>query len=160
EQYAATRRQEAERALAHAGIPAQQITWLGGVDQEAIFRVPELLARLVDRIEELQPELLVTHPYEGGHPDHDAAALLASIALRAFRRHIPLFEMTSYHARDGRLATGEFLGNPAEEWRFELSAEDKTRKTKMFEDYRSQQEVLKSFGIERERFRLARAYDF
>src|SRR5215469_13724126 len=48
EQYAAIRRQEAERALAHAGIPARQITWLGGVDQGAIFTVPQLLPRLVD----------------------------------------------------------------------------------------------------------------
>ena len=161
EQYAATRRQEAERALAHAGIPPRQITWLGGVDQEAVFTVPELLTRLVDRVDELQPELLVTHPYEGGHPDHDCAALLASIALRRFPRHVPLFEMTSYHARDGQLVTGEFLGsNLAQEWRFELSAEDKSRKTKMFEEYRSQLEVLQSFGIDRERFRLAPAYDF
>jgi LmbE family N-acetylglucosaminyl deacetylase len=161
EQYAAIRRHEAERALAHAGIPARQITWLGGVDQEAIFTVPQLLARLLHRVDELQPELLVTHPYEGGHPDHDCAALLASIALRPFRKHMPLFEITSYHARDGRLVTGEFLGsNPAEEWLFELSAEDKIRKSKMFAEYRSQQEVLKSFGMDRERVRLARAYDF
>ena len=161
EQYAAIRRQEAERALAHAGIPARQITWLGGVDQGAIFTVPQLLPRLVDWIDELRPELLVTHPYEGGHPDHDCAALLASLALSPFLVPVPRFEMTSYHARDGRLVTGEFLGtNPAEEWRFELSSEDKTRKRKMFDEYPSQQGVLESFRIDCERFRLAPAYDF
>jgi|SRR5215472_6488839 len=160
-QYAAIRRQEAERALAHAGIPRRQITWLGGVDQEAIFAVPKLLARLVDVVDELQPQLLVTHPYEGGHPDHDCAALLASIALRPLRMHIPRFEMTSYHACNRRLVTGQFLGsNPAEEWRLELSAEDKTRKRKMFEEYPSQQAVLKSFGMDCEQFRVAPAYDF
>jgi LmbE family N-acetylglucosaminyl deacetylase len=159
--YAALRRQEAERALAHAGIPARQITWLGGVDQEAIFAVPELLARLVHLVDELQPQLLVTHPYEGGHPDHDCAALLASIALRPFGMHMPLFEMTSYHARNGQLVTGQFLGsNSAEEWRFELSAEDQARKRRMFEEYPSQQAVLGSFGIDRERFRVAPGYDF
>lgn len=159
EQYAAVRRLEAERALAHAGIPARQITWLGGVDQEAISTVPQLLRQLVDLVEQVRPELLVTHPYEGGHPDHDCAALLASLALSRFP--LPLVEMTSYHARDGRLVTGEFLGsNPSEEWRLELSAEDKIRKKKMLEEYRSQQTVLESFGIDREPFRLARAYDF
>src|SRR5215469_210593 len=118
-QYAAIRRQEAERALAHAGIPRRQITWLGGVDQEA------------------------------------------SIALRPLRMHIPRFEMTSYHACNRRLVTGQFLGsNPAEEWRLELSAEDKTRKRKMFEEYPSQQAVLKSFGMDCEQFRVAPAYDF
>jgi len=161
EQYAAIRRQEAERALAHAGIPVRQIMWLGGVDQEAICGVPELLARLVDLIERLQPELLLTHPYEGGHPDHDCAALLASLALRPSGIDIPRFEMTSYHARHGRLVTGEFLGsNPGEEWLSELSEDDKNRKRKMFREYRSQHQVLESFGIDRERFRLAPAYDF
>lgn len=161
DEYAAIRRQEAEAALAHAGIPARQIAWLGGVDQEAMLTVPKLLQQLLDLMDELRPELLVTHPYEGGHPDHDCAALLASLALSAFPLPIPLFEMTSYHARDGRLVTGEFLGsNPAEEWRFELSAEDKTRKQKMFRQYRSQQGVLESFAMDCERFRRARAYDF
>ena len=161
EQYAAIRRQEAERALAHAGIPARQITWLGGVDQEAISTVPELLRRLVHLVEQVRPELLVTHPYEGGHPDHDCAALLARLAVRALPVPLPLFEMTSYHARDGRLVTGEFPGsNPSEEWRFELTAEDKIRKRKMFEEYRSQQAVLESFRTDGETFRLARAYDF
>jgi len=160
-QYAAIRRQEAARALAHAGIPARQIVWLGGVDQEAIFSVPELRARLVDLLDKLQPELLVTHPYEGGHPDHDCAALLSSLALRPFGIDTPRFEMTSYHARDGRLVTGEFLGsNPGEEWLCELSEDDKTRKRKMFAEYRSQHQVLESFEINRERFRLAPAYDF
>lgn len=161
DQYAAIRRQEAEAALAHAGIPARQIAWLGGMDQEAMFTVPELLQQLLDLIDEHRPELLVTHPYEGGHPDHDCSALLASLALSRLRMRIPRFEMTSYHARDGRLVTGEFLGNdPGEEWRSELSPADKTRKRKMFQEYRSQHQVLESFGIDRERFRLAPAYDF
>ena len=106
EQYAAIRREEAERALAHAGIAARQITWLGGVDQEAIFTIPQLLARLRHVVEEVRPELLVTHPYEGGHPDHDCAALLASLALATFPRRLALLEMSSYHAHDGRLVTG------------------------------------------------------
>lgn len=160
-QYAAIRRQEAERALAHAGVPGRQIIWLGGVDQEAIFSVPELLARLVDLVDQLQPELLVTHPYEGGHPDHDCAALLSSLALQPFGIDLPRFEMTSYHARDGRLVTGEFLtSNPGEEWLCELSEDDKTRKRKMFAEYPSQHQVLESFAIDCERFRLAPAYDF
>lgn len=161
EQYAAIRRQEAECALAHAGVPARQITWLGGVDQEAIFTLSELLRRLQSVLDELQPELLLTHPYEGGHPDHDCAALLASLALSRFATPVPLLEMTSYHARSGRLVTGEFLGsNAQEEWRLELSAEEMSRKRKMFEEYRSQQAVLKSFALDGEPFRLAPAYDF
>ena len=161
QQYAAIRRQEAERALAHAGIPARQISWLGGVDQEAIFTVAQLLARLVHLVEQVRPESLVTHPYEGGHPDHDCTALLASLALSLIPMRLPLLEMTSYHARDERLVTGEFLGsNPSEEWRLELSAEDQIRKRKMFAEYRSQHQVLESFEINRERFRLAPAYDF
>src|SRR5215469_18559093 len=90
QQYAAIRRQEAERALAHAGIPARQISWLGGVDQEAIFTVAQLLARLVHLVEQVRPESLVTHPYEGGHPDHDCTALLASLALSLIPMRLPI----------------------------------------------------------------------
>ena len=161
--YASIRRAEAEKALSHAGITAGQIQFLGGIDQDAIFEAGRLSSRLSELLATYDFDALLTHAYEGGHPDHDAASLIARMArsrLAADKRPY-LLEMTSYHAREGRCLTGEFLGAcPTWEIRWELSAEDCKCKRRMLGEYGSQRLVLENFSVEQERIRLAPDYDF
>jgi N-acetylglucosamine malate deacetylase 2 len=164
EDYAAIRQLEAARALAHAGIPKQQLHWLGGVDQESILDARALAHRLAQSLTEVRADVLITHPYEGGHPDHDSAALIARVALQKLPEPVKppaLCEMTSYHARDGQCVTGEFLhSDPLSEVVLQLTNEDRERKRHMMDEYTSQRLILESFPIVAERLRVAPAYDF
>ena len=161
EEYGQLRRAEAAAALAHAGVSPRQVEWLGGVDQEAIFEVERLTASLTAALERSHVDILITHPYEGGHPDHDAAALITSLATSRLAHDCLLLEMTSYHARHGSCATGTFLNSdPSREYVFELSAADRDRKRKMFDTYASQKLVLANFLLDREPLRPAPGYDF
>jgi N-acetylglucosamine malate deacetylase 2 len=162
EDYAQVRRRESERALAHAGISHKHISWLEGVDQEAIFELRSLTAKLAKILREYCPHFLITHPYEGGHPDHDSAALIASLTAFRLEKQAPtVCEMTSYHARNGQCVTGEFLDSSrAAELRFELRAEDRKRKRQMMDEYRSQRLVLEKFPLLSETLRIAPEYDF
>jgi len=162
EQYAAVRRREAAEAMAHAGVSEGQIFWLGGVDQEAIFEARALALKLTQFVRKHRVDVLITHPYEGGHPDHDAAALIAKHAMTIVgASSCALLEMTSYHAREGHCETGEFLGEGrSSEIVFELSQEDRERKRKMMDAYTSQRLVLGNFPISSERLRMAPKYDF
>jgi N-acetylglucosamine malate deacetylase 2 len=168
EEYTSLRRNEAERALSFAGLTTQQMHWLGAIDQEAIFSATDLAARLAAILTTTHADVLITHAYEGGHPDHDSASLVARLALEQLIGdgnpvHV---EMTSYHARAGQCVTGEFLHTriqsdvPSEEICVELSAADRVRKRQMFAVYASQRLVLNSFGTDYERFRLAPEYNF
>jgi LmbE family N-acetylglucosaminyl deacetylase len=159
-EYAEMRRIEAENALRHASVGPQQITWLGGGDQEASFQSARLIGKFAEILQKHQPEIVVTHPYEGGHPDHDTAALIARIALSRVGQGSLLLEMTSYHARSGCCVTGEFLNADANEIACELSREDCARKRRMMDEHASQRSVLAGFSIDRERFRPAPEYDF
>jgi LmbE family N-acetylglucosaminyl deacetylase len=161
EAYAETRRQEAFQALTHAGVWRQRVFWLEGVDQEAAFGIGNLAEQFAKLIAELRPEIVITHAYEGGHPDHDSAAVIARIAISSLRTLPLLVEMTSYHARDGRCVTGEFLdSDPCVEVRIELSNGDRDRKQRMMDAYASQRLVLENFPIDQERLRLAPEYNF
>jgi N-acetylglucosamine malate deacetylase 2 len=161
EDYAETRRQEALHALTYVEIPAQHVVWLGGVDQEAAFETGMLVERFAKLISEMRPEIVITHAYEGGHPDHDSAAAVAAIAASSLENPPFVMEMTSYHARDGRCVTGEFLDpDPRSELRFELLSADRERKRRMMSAYASQRLVLENFPIDRERLRLAPEYNF
>ena len=163
ETYAKLRHQEALRALQCAGISEPRIFWLGGLDQEAAFEIAGLAEKFTNLLNRLRPSVIATHAYEGGHPDHDSAAVVARIAVsRIAGRDEPiLIEMTSYHARDEKCISGEFLNSgSAAEFVVELSDADRERKRRMMDAYASQRLVLQNFPITPERLRLAPEYDF
>jgi LmbE family N-acetylglucosaminyl deacetylase len=86
EEYARLRRREADAALALAGVDSARIHRLGLVDLEACRALPELITVLRDAIDRARPELLITHAYEGGHPDHDAVAFAVAEACAGLAR--------------------------------------------------------------------------
>jgi LmbE family N-acetylglucosaminyl deacetylase len=167
ESYAAVRRGEAVAALGCAGVAQDAITLLGAVDQEALEDCEALLDRFLAVIAGFAPDVIITHPYEGGHPDHDTAALVARLAMRRIASHPPvLLEMASYHGRDGRRIGGEFLmcvpsADPAEAGNtIELTTKERQRKTRMLACYASQEHVLRGLPLAPERLRVAPEYDF
>lgn len=163
--YARVRRDEVLRALGIAGIDSSRVRCLGVRDQEAMFDMAEIAERLSVVIRDLDVEVVVTHAYEGGHPDHDATALCvrAGVTLLERQGHKPpsIAEMSSYHDRAGATVRGEFLpGHDAPEIVVELTEEERRLKRAMFSAFASQREVLTAFRCECERFRMAPFYDF
>jgi LmbE family N-acetylglucosaminyl deacetylase len=170
EAYAAERRRELLRALAVAGILQSELRTLRISDQDAMLHLPELTSGVAGIIDELEPDCILTHPYEGGHPDHDACAFAARAALLLSRPQPVLGEFTSYHAGQQGIETGGFLPAPsrsrlggmsrAGEITFTLTDEERALKRRMFDCYASQRNVLDWFTISSEKFRRAPDYDF
>ncbi|WP_437631723.1 PIG-L deacetylase family protein [Sorangium sp. So ce854] len=165
ERYTAIRREEVTRALAVAHVPASRLRCLGAVDQEAIEEAPSLARKLLDVFARTRPEVVITHPYEGGHPDHDATALAVhSAAMLAHWNGVTsplLFEAASYNAARGHLVTGEFIAYPGvPEIALRLSDEETAQKRAMLDCFTSQLATIALFGAEVERFRPAPTYDF
>lgn len=166
EEYAAARRDELETAMARAGIPPVRITGLGVADQEAAQVLPGLARRFVELFTTLETEIVITHPYEGGHPDHDATCFAVHAAAaqlrRRGRRPPALLEMAGYHAGpDGNLLTGVFLSQrDSPETALTLDEDAADRKRRLLACHRTQQAMLSQFRLEAERVRPAPAYDF
>jgi LmbE family N-acetylglucosaminyl deacetylase len=165
EEYARARREEVAEALAAAGLSASCARPLGIVDQEASLHLTALARKIAEVVSEVDPAVLVLHPYEGGHPDHDAVAFAGHAAcalLRREGRRVPtLVEMTSYHHYSGQIRTGEFLPREGfEPVTVRLTPEERERKRRLMACYRTQQETLRQFPVDQERFRRAPRYDF
>jgi LmbE family N-acetylglucosaminyl deacetylase len=163
--YAEARRVEMERALAVAGIPPERAHRLGLMDNETSFDLAGVSYRLMERFQALAPEVVITHPYEGGHTDHDAVAFAARAACRMLERdgaRAPaLVEFTSYHNEGGERVFGRFLPfDRAPVTEVELSLEDRDRKRRMFDCFHTQHGVLRDVPVRVERFRPAPRYDF
>lgn len=166
EDYAAARRQEVERALALAGIDASQTACLGIPDQEAAHELLRITEAVTATIREMRPIVVVTHAYEGGHPDHDAVAFAVQKARRILREAgeaaPAVAEMTGYHAGEDGVETGSFL--PHEEVQpvvVPLSAAARALKARMIGCFETQRHVLSHFPVGgSECLRVAPRYDF
>ncbi|HZS47506.1 MAG TPA: PIG-L family deacetylase, partial [Blastocatellia bacterium] len=165
EDYSQARRAEAVAALHLAGISPDQEQSLDFVDQEASLDLVRLSRKLAEILDQLKPEVVLTHPYEGGHPDHDATAFALHAACRLLRRckksSPKIVEFTCYHNRNGSIEVEEFLPSENSEIKTtKLSESERDFKLKMIQCYTTQRETLRVFPIVFERFRLAPKYDF
>ena len=154
--YSAASAAELDAALALSGAAPHRET-LGVPDQDASDSMPDIAARLRELFRAHRIAAVLTHAYEGGHPDHDATAFAVH---RAARGGPAVIEFAGYHAGpDGGLRTQVFL--PGEkEVAVALPARDAARKASMLACFRTQAAILSHFGATIERFRAAPAYDF
>jgi LmbE family N-acetylglucosaminyl deacetylase len=160
--YAAARRREVEAALALAGVPPEQILAMGVVDQEACGSLVVLAHRLSSLIDGMRPEVVLTHAYEGGHPDHDATAFAVHAALAlAPAVAPPLLEMGLYHQHGREVRRLELLPRPgAEVVTCHLDPVAVASKRAMCDRFVTQRAVLAAFPRDVERYRRAPTYDF
>jgi LmbE family N-acetylglucosaminyl deacetylase len=166
EAYAAARRNEVVAALSVIGLPEDRVRSLGLVDGEAAFHLVELCHKVADLFDELEPDVVLTHPYEGGHSDHDSTAfavhLAAGMLLRQGQKAPIILELTSYHNYRGYRRFFSFLPTfkSSRIRTVYLSDEDQRVKREMFDQFSSQLPVLEKFPLEVERFRQAPRYLF
>ena len=163
--YAAARRGELLAALRLAGIEALRADELGVPDQGASFRLVELAEALAAMFSSLRPEIVLTQPYEGGHPDHDATAFAVHAACELAPRRggtaPALVEMTGYHMGTGRPLKCEFLPRPdIPVTTVMLDERERAFKRRLVNCFSTQSRMLAHFPIDVERFRPAPAYDF
>jgi len=163
EAYARERRREAEAALSLSGIPRERIVCLGCPDQRAAWSLLPLCQRVAAIVERYDPDCLVTHAYEGGHPDHDAAAFIARGALHMVEgdSHATLVEMATYHGASGSLCANQFLtAGTTRTLTHMLSEAEQAHKRALLACHATQHALLSAFGVSEERFRPAQHYDF
>jgi LmbE family N-acetylglucosaminyl deacetylase len=160
-EYALARRQEMTAACALADIPAASVEWLGFPDKELHYSLADLTTILVARIRADPPMFIMTHAYEGGHPDHDSVCLTVHASLALAGGSVPILELTSYHRGPKGPRFGVFLPNstrPAR--RHRLSPLERALKRNLLDCYKTQSRFLSNVSLDEERFRLAPSYGF
>jgi len=165
EAYATLRRAERERALRIAGVDPARVHELGFSDQETARELVDCAARVAVLLRGTRPRVVITHPYEGGHPDHDACAFAVSAAVAMLARDgVPAptrLEMSSYHVAPNGISTGTFLPSETaltDDARLPLELRD--RKRAMFACFGSQRQTLRYFDCAIEPLRIAPRYRF
>jgi LmbE family N-acetylglucosaminyl deacetylase len=160
--YARARAQELDGAISALGADHARRIGYAYPDQESIFHVVDAARRLCVDLDGV--EIVVTHPYEHGHPDHDTCAMATHLArdwLGTRGRAPMLLEFASYHLAYGKGVPGYFWSEPGRpEFRVEMTDEDVRRKRAAVACHRTQLRLLSRYPIEREIVRAAPDYDF
>lgn len=167
EAYAEQRHREALAALSLAGIPDERVHWFDIDDGQAARNLVDLCLGVAELLDRVRPNVVVTHPYEGGHTDHDATAFAVHLACGILRREgvrtPAVFELASYNAVSGEKVVQEFLPHrraDLDRRLLRLGHQQRELKRKMFACYSTQQSVLRDFDPGIEKFRPAPRYVF
>lgn len=156
--YARVRRLEAEKSLKLSGVT--DCHFFGVRDQQLFRNLQQVLTHLRELIRERKIEAILTHAYEGGHPDHDSCAFLATALGEELR--LPVFEFPLYRRSNTDLVLQSFL--PAETSPdirdINATAVELERKRQMLAAHESQAESLQPFDIGVESYRPMPIYDF
>ncbi|HEX2943221.1 MAG TPA: PIG-L family deacetylase [Rhodopila sp.] len=151
--YATAREAELQAALRAGGITAERRN-LGIPDQGASLDLSGLAATLRRLLADTA--MVLTHAYEGGHPDHDSVAF----AVQASGR--PRIEMALYHAApNGGIETGSFLPGGPPDTALPLTPAEQAMREAMLDGFTTQQATLRPFrGATQLRLRPAPIHDF
>jgi LmbE family N-acetylglucosaminyl deacetylase len=164
-EYRAALAKELDSVFRAAGIASVSRECLGIADQESAFQLAPLTVWVKDLLGRYHIEIVFTHPYEGGHPDHDACAFAVHHAVSLQRRQggqSPVIaEAPFYHTGPRGIETGTFLNSDSDEQlAYRLSNEEQKRKEQRLRCFVTQQQTLQPFQLDVERYRIAPEYDF
>ena len=162
-----TRAKEWEAVRRIAGIARRQVMGPTVADQETFLHLVPLVRQLVAYLDRIRPSLVLTHCYEGGHPDHDSAAFICQAAIARARQMPLLLEFPAYrngapHAGKVEWARGTFLPSAQETRHVTLSRAGRRVKQRMFAAYKSQRHFLEWLQPDPsvEVFRIAPGHNF
>jgi LmbE family N-acetylglucosaminyl deacetylase len=163
--YAQVRREECLAALAIAHVPEDQVVDLAVADHCAAHCLADLTKKITTFLQQSAADIVITHPYEGGHPDHDATAFATHAALRLMKqngfRPPALFEMALHPSTDFKAKLPEFLpGSERETTTLLLDERARKLKRRMFACFETQRDSLEVSPVGPEKFRQPSTYDF
>lgn len=158
--YASARRRELDEALGLLPRPVASTLALGFPDRGVTDCAVDVALQLRQLVDAVAPRTVLTHAYEGGHPDHDAIAFAVS-AVRRMPGAPPfdVIEFAGYHEEvDGAFVTNRFDASLRDA--VLLSARERRLKRRMLARFRTQARTLAPFHCGFESLRAAPSADF
>jgi N-acetylglucosamine malate deacetylase 2 len=163
--YTKARKEECISALELARIGTDQVFELNLPQFTAPLQLVELSTAILAFLQKTAPQIVLTHAYEGGHPDHDATAFATHAAIRLMKQSglkpPVIFEMALYPGSKGLSKVPEFLHSPAREsTTLVLDTRAQELKRRMFGRCKTQKQILERSPLGPEKFRQAPGYNF
>jgi LmbE family N-acetylglucosaminyl deacetylase len=163
--YADARRREFLAALECAGYSEEQTGQLGFAAGEVSRNLATLTMSIAAVLREQEPDVVITHAYEGTNPDHDGIAFAVQTAcalLEADGWKTPVrLEAAGYANWGPEGIVGDFITPSFTDGVItQLTPERRRLKQCMLERMPTRLKALRDLPLNRESFRVALHYDF
>ena len=157
--------EESVAALRLANVPEDKVIDFALPQYALSQRLTYLTRKITSFLQQSRANIILTHPYEGGHPDHDAIAFATHAALRILNENgfkpPDVFEMALYPSGKPVAKVPEFLSRiDSESTTLLLDERSQKLKERMYACLRSQRDVAMASPSNFERFRRPPLYDF
>jgi LmbE family N-acetylglucosaminyl deacetylase len=152
--YAEARARESKQAL---DATRAEILRFGARDQQLMFHLDAAMDWLRQVVTIQKPQSLLTHAYEGGHPDHDCCSFLCDMISREFA--VPVWEMPLYSRVTGKLVR-QSLPRDVDAFSLTATIREEEQKRRMIAAYKSQEEFLQTFDTTTERYAVHPKHDY
>ncbi|MBY0111164.1 PIG-L family deacetylase [Patescibacteria group bacterium] len=162
EDYAETRRRELTDALNIVGHSGERVS-LGIPDQGASAVLAQTAKRLADMFRAQGIHTVLTHAYEGGHPDHDATAFAVHAAQKIIEKEggtLTIIEAPLYRPVDGVSTKQSFAPADTETYMIPLTVDQQELKQKLYDAHGSQRDAFAEMSTRHEWLREAPPYSF
>jgi LmbE family N-acetylglucosaminyl deacetylase len=156
QEYVRVRHEEARNAAEIAGV--KKVAFLDFPDQELFLHLRDALTELEKLASRHNVQAVLTHAYEGGHPDHDSCAFLGYLLGRNLE--LPVWEMPLYHRTKAGGQAQTFVERNGRSVRVRVKASELETKRRMVDAHKSQNLALSPFDLAVERFRPQAVYDY
>lgn len=130
------REQESLDAMELIGVPENRVHFLRMPERELINRLEETLTLVLEKVEALKPDCIISHDFEGGHNHHDAVSFCASKVSTKLK--IPLYVFPAYYGWPEQRLFNQFIPPRKATYTFKLTFEQKSFKTKIMFAHKSQ----------------------
>jgi LmbE family N-acetylglucosaminyl deacetylase len=165
DEYVRARQHEVGAALHCVGLSENQSRNLGYEDGEIANHLASVAMTLAAAFHESAAQIVITHPYEGVHPDYDSTAFAAQAACRLLERDgiaAPVrIEVAGIHRDGDEVIIGEFLSPAAtESVTVRLDTTHQQLKRAALDCLSSQSALWENVALHSESFRIAPSYDF
>lgn len=157
--YAEARHRELDAALDIADVTPENRVHFGHPDKAAVHALADIVAALEELILTRRITTVVTHAYEGGHPDHDAVAVAVATAVRALGQRgvavetiaFPLYRLGE-RGPVGRSFPTTGMDRPDHVVTRHLSESERATKRAMSACFETQADIVARFAIDVELF--------
>ncbi|MFH2020745.1 MAG: PIG-L deacetylase family protein [archaeon] len=161
-QYAKLREAESRKALKEFHVLDSSVYYFGLPDQDLVSN-PYVVDKLFMLIKKINPDFVLIPPWEGAHPDHDAAHLFAIISLRnlGFSKD-KIIEYGSYNNFEGEFKVQEFVPMGSDEEKLIPTHNEQKRWTNIMEIFKSQVNQQRDYFPKSkfENYRILPSYDY
>lgn len=161
-QLTALRFAELNEALRRLGAEQMQRVRLDLPDGKLVDHAAKAIARVTALLAGV--DLAITHAFEGGHPDHDACALILEAACRKLEdKGVPppaRLEFPLYRLEDGAIRLAAFPPGEPHGSAVTLTQEQQARKRMALGAFTSQRHVVDHFPLTQEHLRSTPSRDY